>query len=163
MLRSLFISIPLGSIKRHLSKSIAVSCRISIPLGSIKRLNRGDEQVTMSIFQFHLVRLKASPHVQEPFVSRISIPLGSIKSPIFYEFNAEFVISIPLGSIKSFYSCSSHSYKRRFQFHLVRLKAHSVNAYTERKSISIPLGSIKRTARQAPSHDRQHFNSTWFD
>ena len=93
-------------------------------------------------FQFLMVRLKAIIYICRKVSAFISIPYGSIKSPVRkVRLPLCTLISIPYGSIKS-----PTSFPRIYQYR-----------------ISIPYGSIKRISRTALSCASFYFNSLWFD
>ena len=144
---------------------------VSIPQGTIKR---GWHKITTVIpnrFQFHKVRLKARHRCFIREIDVVSIPQGTIKRRHRCFIREIDVVSIPQGTIKR--SARNNFYKKnkRFQFHKVRLKAYERRAnQTSRVMfqfhkvrlkvthpiardtlfvVSIPQGTIKRTAKHA--------------
>ena len=100
------------------------------------------------LFQFHIVRLKASLYtlIETPFLFQFHIV--RLKDNVcFHAQNSFYVISIPYSSIKRAMSGHYRLVVYRFQFHIVRLKVRHLAHAIPYILISIPYSSIKSKVR----------------
>ena len=135
------VSIPFSTIKSNSFKRLVSTKVVSIPFSTIKRNIRDYQTLTVSLFQFHLVRLKECMNVR---------CLIRVKR---FQFH--------LVRLKEYEPCKPVLGLSSFQFHLVRLKVKaSLTLATRNKNVSIPFSTIKSWRRPSTTFlKRWSFNS----
>ena len=137
-----------------------------------------------TLFQFHMVRLKEPPWFYSFFPYCISIPHGTIKSSREpgagrprrqFQFHMVRLKGGRLGDAEGLDEFQFHMVRLKaidtecrrvrivFQFHMVRLKGLRSTCASSRTTFQFHMVRLKGIAARALASDNPNFNSTWYD